>query len=52
MLRTTDLTVDAIAARSGYADARALRRAVRRWYGDTPDALRRAGTTGAVGGPP
>ncbi|MFE7096232.1 AraC family transcriptional regulator [Streptomyces erythrochromogenes] len=43
LLHTTELSIDAIAARSGYADARALRRAVRRWYGTTPAALRRAG---------
>ncbi|MFE1900697.1 helix-turn-helix domain-containing protein [Streptomyces yangpuensis] len=43
LLHTTGLSIDAIAARSGYADARALRRAVQRWYGTTPAALRRAG---------
>ncbi|MCX4696959.1 AraC family transcriptional regulator [Streptomyces sp. NBC_01408] len=43
LLHDTDLTIDAIAARSGYADARALRRAVQRWYNTTPAALRRAG---------
>lgn len=43
LLHDTDLGIDAIAARSGYADARALRRAVQRWYGTTPGALRRAG---------
>ncbi|MFE2283911.1 AraC family transcriptional regulator ligand-binding domain-containing protein [Streptomyces sp. NPDC059443] len=41
LLHDTDLSIDAIAARSGYADARALRRAVQRWYGTTPAALRR-----------
>ncbi|MFD5142250.1 helix-turn-helix domain-containing protein [Streptomyces sp. NPDC058401] len=48
LLHDTDLSVDSIAARSGYADARALRRAVRRWYGTTPAALRRAGRAGEV----
>ncbi|MEU9148145.1 AraC family transcriptional regulator ligand-binding domain-containing protein [Streptomyces sp. NPDC048349] len=43
LLHDTDLGIDAIAARSGYADARALRRAVQRWYGTTPAALRRTG---------
>ncbi|MGZ9928488.1 helix-turn-helix domain-containing protein [Streptomyces sp. NC-S4] len=43
LLHGTDLSIDAIAARSGYADARALRRAVQRWYGATPGALRRTG---------
>ncbi|MEU8777042.1 helix-turn-helix domain-containing protein [Streptomyces sp. NPDC048606] len=43
LLHHTDLGIDAIAARSGYADARALRRAVRRWYGSTPASLRRDG---------
>ncbi|MFZ3494955.1 helix-turn-helix domain-containing protein [Streptomyces sp. 5.8] len=46
LLHGTDLSVDSIAARSGYADARALRRAVKRWYGTTPAALRRAGRGG------
>ncbi|MER5757972.1 helix-turn-helix domain-containing protein [Streptomyces sp. NPDC002082] len=48
LLHDTDLSVDSIAARSGYADARALRRAVKRWYGTTPAALRRAGHGGDV----
>lgn len=43
LLHDTELSVEAIAARSGYADARALRRAVQRWYGTTPAALRRTG---------
>ncbi len=43
LLHSTDLSIDAVAARSGYADARALRRAVRRWYGTTPAVLRRTG---------
>lgn len=48
LLHDTALSVDSIAARSGYADARALRRAVKRWYGTTPAALRRAGHGGEV----
>ncbi|MEU2655174.1 helix-turn-helix domain-containing protein [Streptomyces sp. NPDC007325] len=40
LLETTDLSIDSIATRSGYANARALRRAVQRWYGTTPAALR------------
>ncbi|MFD9518103.1 helix-turn-helix domain-containing protein [Streptomyces sp. NPDC059979] len=43
LLCSTDLSIDAIAARSDYADARALRRAVHRWYSTTPAALRRTG---------
>ncbi|MER7764582.1 helix-turn-helix domain-containing protein [Streptomyces sp. NPDC097619] len=43
LLLDTGLGVEAIAARTGYADARALRRAVRRWHGTTPAALRRDG---------
>ncbi|MFF3019094.1 AraC family transcriptional regulator ligand-binding domain-containing protein [Streptomyces sp. NPDC057939] len=43
LLHDTDLTFDTVATRSGYADARALRRAVHRWYGTTPGTLRRAG---------
>ncbi|MFI9720422.1 helix-turn-helix domain-containing protein [Streptomyces sp. NPDC052396] len=42
LLRTTDLSMESIAARTGYGNARALRRAVQRWYGDTPAALRQA----------
>lgn len=42
LLQNTDLSVEAVAALSGYADARVLRRAVRRWYGQTPGSLRRA----------
>ncbi|MFD9030800.1 helix-turn-helix domain-containing protein [Streptomyces sp. NPDC059567] len=41
LLRTTDLSINAVATRSGYADARTLRRAIQRWYGTTPAALRR-----------
>ncbi|MEU6981146.1 MULTISPECIES: AraC family transcriptional regulator ligand-binding domain-containing protein [unclassified Streptomyces] len=41
LLRTTDLPLDVVAERNGYADARALRRAVHRWTGHTPTALRR-----------
>ncbi|MGW5847481.1 helix-turn-helix domain-containing protein [Streptomyces sp. NPDC055254] len=62
LLHGTDLPIDSIAARTGYADARALRRAVQRWYGTTPAALRRTGRrnlaqrldlagTGPPGGP-
>ncbi|MFF9839226.1 helix-turn-helix domain-containing protein [Streptomyces sp. NPDC013740] len=40
LLSATDLPIDAIAERSGYADARTLRRAVLRWTGHTPVALR------------
>ncbi|MFC8509885.1 helix-turn-helix domain-containing protein [Streptomyces sp. NPDC057411] len=43
LLRTTDLPLDSIAERSGYADARAVRRAVLRWTGHTPAALRLQG---------
>ncbi|MFD0366954.1 helix-turn-helix domain-containing protein [Streptomyces sp. NPDC059071] len=41
LLSATDLPVGVIAERNGYADARALRRAVLRWTGHTPTALRR-----------
>nr|WSX53689.1 helix-turn-helix domain-containing protein [Streptomyces sp. NBC_00974] len=50
LLHHTSLSIDSVAARSGYADARALRRAVRRWYGTTPAALRRTGRVTAPTG--
>jgi transcriptional regulator GlxA family with amidase domain len=40
-LRDTDLPVQSVAARLGYTDARALRRAFRRWNGHCPDEYRR-----------
>ncbi|MFE3194846.1 helix-turn-helix domain-containing protein [Nocardia sp. NPDC059240] len=40
LLRETDLPVDTIAARLGYADARALRRAFIRWKGVPPNTFR------------
>ncbi|WP_439678625.1 AraC family transcriptional regulator ligand-binding domain-containing protein [Embleya sp. MST-111070] len=48
LLRETDLPQQAIASRVGYTDARTLRRAMRRWRGETPEALRaaRPDTTG------
>ncbi|WP_191094298.1 AraC family transcriptional regulator [Nocardia colli] len=42
LLRDTDLPVRSVAARVGYTDARALRRAFLRWTGHTPDDFRRA----------
>ncbi|WP_158717776.1 AraC family transcriptional regulator [Streptomyces sp. NRRL F-2664] len=51
LLHSTDLSIEAIAARSGYADARALRRAVQRWYGTTPAALRRSPDRSGVASP-
>lgn len=41
LLRDTDLPIQAIAARVGYSDVRALRRAVHRWHGQPPHLLRR-----------
>ncbi|MBO2448611.1 helix-turn-helix domain-containing protein [Actinomadura barringtoniae] len=45
LLRGTGLNLDAIAARIGYSDLRALRRAVHRWHGQAPADLRRHLTT-------
>ncbi|WP_051806874.1 AraC family transcriptional regulator ligand-binding domain-containing protein [Streptomyces sp. NRRL F-2664] len=42
LLRTTDLPLQLIAARVGYSDLRALRRAVRRWDGRAPRDIRNA----------
>ncbi|MFE7546428.1 helix-turn-helix domain-containing protein [Streptomyces gardneri] len=52
LLEATDLSIDRIASRSGYANARALRRAVHRWYGTTPAALRRTRRPSVPSGPP
>lgn len=41
LLRDTGLTIDAVAARVGFSDVRALRRAFHRWYGRTPADFRR-----------
>ncbi|NUW35973.1 helix-turn-helix domain-containing protein [Nonomuraea sp. SMC257] len=43
LLRETSLSVDSIAARVGFTDPRALRRAIRRWYGHGPAAIRSSG---------
>jgi len=43
LLRESTLNVEAIAARVGFADARSLRRALHRWYGHGPAALRGSG---------
>ncbi|MGW0328493.1 helix-turn-helix domain-containing protein [Nocardia sp. NPDC003183] len=40
-LRDSDLPVQSIAAQLGYTDARTLRRAFRRWNGQSPDIFRR-----------
>ncbi|WP_433237858.1 AraC family transcriptional regulator ligand-binding domain-containing protein [Streptosporangium sp. CA-135522] len=40
LLRTTDLPLQSIAARVGYSDIRALRRAVQRWEGQSPHTIR------------
>lgn len=40
LLRDTRLSVEGVAGRPGYADARALRRAVQRRHGTTPASLR------------
>ncbi|GGS80743.1 MULTISPECIES: AraC family transcriptional regulator ligand-binding domain-containing protein [Streptomyces] len=42
LLRTTGLPLRSIADRVGYADVRALRRAVRRWEGSSPREVRGA----------
>ncbi|WP_369185739.1 AraC family transcriptional regulator ligand-binding domain-containing protein [Streptomyces sp. Y1] len=42
LLRDTRLPVQSIAARLGYADSRALRRAFQRWTGHTPDTYRKS----------
>ncbi|MFE0461719.1 AraC family transcriptional regulator ligand-binding domain-containing protein [Kitasatospora sp. NPDC058965] len=46
LLRDTGLNVDAIAARVGYTDVRALRRAFHRWHGRGPAEFRRQAVAG------
>lgn len=41
LVTTTDLPLEQVAERLGYADAKAFRRAFRRWCGQTPVELRR-----------
>ncbi|GAB2541080.1 helix-turn-helix domain-containing protein [Nocardia heshunensis] len=48
LLRDTDLPVDTVAARLGYADARAFRRAFVRWNGLPPNAFRKSEHDGAA----
>ncbi|MVU81776.1 helix-turn-helix domain-containing protein [Nocardia sp. ET3-3] len=45
LIRDTGLSVQSIAPRLGYADARALRRAFQRWTGLGPDEFRRQSRT-------
>jgi AraC-like DNA-binding protein len=45
LLRETSLSVESIAARVGFTDSRSLRRAVHRWYGHGPAAIRASGPT-------
>ncbi|QLY32634.1 AraC family transcriptional regulator ligand-binding domain-containing protein [Nocardia huaxiensis] len=49
LLRGTTLPIQSVAARLGYTDARALRRAFHRWTGQTPDAFRRELASAAGG---
>ncbi|MEU7831505.1 MULTISPECIES: helix-turn-helix transcriptional regulator [unclassified Nonomuraea] len=43
LLRETTLSVESIATRVGFTDPRALRRAIHRWYGHGPAAIRASG---------
>ncbi|MEW9556410.1 helix-turn-helix domain-containing protein [Nonomuraea sp. NPDC050783] len=45
LLRESSLSVESIAARVGFTDSRALRRAIHRWYGHGPAAIRASGPT-------
>ncbi|MEU6785130.1 AraC family transcriptional regulator ligand-binding domain-containing protein [Nonomuraea angiospora] len=45
LLRETTLSVESIAARVGFTDSRALRRAIHRWYGHGPAVIRAGGPT-------
>ncbi|MEU8773378.1 AraC family transcriptional regulator ligand-binding domain-containing protein [Streptomyces sp. NPDC048606] len=52
LLTTTDMTLDSVARRAGYADPRGLRRAVQRWTGRPLASVRgaRSGGIGVAGG--
>ncbi|MFD2272722.1 helix-turn-helix domain-containing protein [Undibacterium arcticum] len=43
LLRQTDMAVEEIAGQLGFSNGGAFRRAFRRWTGQAPTALRRAG---------
>lgn len=43
LLHETHLSMDAIATRVGFTDSRSLRRAIHRWYGHGPAAVRTGG---------
>ncbi|WP_051943093.1 AraC family transcriptional regulator [Streptacidiphilus rugosus] len=45
LFEETDLSLQSIATRVGYRDARTLRRAVHRWHGQAPSAVRRESPT-------
>ncbi|MEV4363182.1 helix-turn-helix domain-containing protein [Nonomuraea sp. NPDC049625] len=45
LLRETTLSVESIAARVGFTDSRALRRAIHRWYGHGPAVIRAGNPT-------
>jgi AraC-like DNA-binding protein len=43
LLKSSDLTIDAVAKRVGFSERRAFERAFRRWTGHTPASYRRGG---------
>ena len=48
LLSSTRLSVESVALRLGYADARSFRTAFKRWSGSTPAGFRQTVTDGAV----
>ena len=48
LFQDPDLSLKSIATRVGYSDVRALNRAVHRWHGQTPNAVRRAAAASLV----
>lgn len=52
LLNKSELTLPQVAQESGFADVRSLRRAIKRWTGHTPSAIRQRDAAAAARGEP